>query len=336
MPVNKKQLYRLVRLVAQLKENRYPKCVSFAAEMRECELYDGLNHACSEKTIRRDIQTLKNEFNAPIKFDVGKNGFYLSHHGWTFNCPMVEENEMLAAVLGARIAEHVFPSPMKEQIRSTVDHLLTCNNPDFLEKAQIDSLVIIPSNRAHIDADIFVPLFYAWQKHKVCHIKYHDSMGNITERDFEPHSLVFFDGVWYTKGFCRMKKESRTLAVRRIKSIVTTEKIFTPDAKIIKTVTEEAIFNNEVVENVIVRCDDYLTSLIQTHPLHPEQEIKLLPDGGCELHVNSIAKYRLLTWTMHQCGRAEIVSPKSLRNRILELASAIIERHKHKQKRRKK
>ena len=35
MPLSKKQLVRLIRLVAQLKENRYPNCARFSEEMRQ-------------------------------------------------------------------------------------------------------------------------------------------------------------------------------------------------------------------------------------------------------------------------------------------------------------
>ena len=59
MPVSKKQLVRLIRLVAQLKENRYPNCARFAEEMRQADLDENLNLACTPKTIFRDIQTLK-------------------------------------------------------------------------------------------------------------------------------------------------------------------------------------------------------------------------------------------------------------------------------------
>lgn len=327
MPVNKKQLFRLVRLVAQLKENRYPNCVSFAEEMRNGFWDDGLDHGCSEKTIRRDIQTLKTEFKAPIKFDVAKNGFYLTHHGWNFNCPMVEDDEMLAAVLGARIAEHIFPSPLKERIRCAVDNLLTENNPDFLDHTQIDSLTIIPSNRADIDAKVFVPLFRAWQEHEMCRITYLSSHRDITERKFEPHALVFYDGVWYAKGFCHLKKDVRVLALSRMKAVVPTGITFTPNRKIIRSATEETLFNPEIVENVVIRCDSYLSNLVQTHPLHPEQEIVPLPDGGCELHVKAMSKYRLVTWTMRQCSNAEIISPASVRKHILDLAKSILKKH---------
>ena len=42
MPVNKKQLVRLVRLVAQLKETAIPPA-SFAADMRKADIEENLN-----------------------------------------------------------------------------------------------------------------------------------------------------------------------------------------------------------------------------------------------------------------------------------------------------
>lgn len=328
MPVNKKQLVRLVRLVAQLKENRYPNCASFAADMRKADIEENLNLSCTAKTIARDIQVLKRDFNAPIDFEPSRNGYYLTHHEWTFTCPQIfDDSCMLSAVLGARVAEHIFPQPMKKQIRDAVNFLLTNNNPDFLDTTQVDSLVVIPSNRTKIDAKVFMPLFYAWQNHEVCHIAYKDSKGKATERDFEPHALVFFDGVWYAKGFCHARKEMRTLAAARMKSVVPTGRHFNPDPKIVATANEEGIFDREIVTDVIVRCDDYLAKIIQTRPLHIEQKVVPLEDGGCEIHVEEMTKFRLITWVMHQCGRATILQPETCRQAVAEFAETITKSH---------
>ena len=324
MPLSKKQLMRLVRLVSLLKENRYPNCSSFALAMRKADLDENLNVACSPKTIFRDIQTLKNDFDAPIKFDKARNGYYLAHRGWNFSCPQIyDDTEMLAAVIGARIAEHIFPDPLQKQIRYAVDYLLTNNNPAFLDKTQIDSLVIIPANRTKIDASIFMSIFNAWQNHNVCHVEYKDSKGNCSEREFEPHTLVFFDGVWYSKGFCRTRKEIRTLVVPRIQNITITADEFEPDSAIIKTATEEDLFDSDMIDDVIVNCDEYLANIIPIRPLHPDQEI--IPTvNGCELRVKRMSKYRLITWIMHQCGRAYIKSPRNMSDEISELANKIM------------
>ena len=329
MPVNKKQLVRLVRLVAQLKENRYPNCSSFAADMRKADLEENLNLSCTAKTIARDIQVLRRDFNAPIDFDPSRNGYYLTHHEWTFTCPQIfDESCMLSAVLGARVAEHIFPQPMRKQIRDAVDFLLTNNNPDFLDTAQVDSLVVIPSKRTKIDANVFMPLFHAWQDHEVCHIAYQDSKGKASERDFEPHALVFFDGVWYAKGFCYTRKEMRTLAAARMKSVVPTGRSFKPDLKIVATANEEGIFDREMVTDVVVRCDDYLAKIIQTRPLHIEQKVVPLDDGGCEIHVEEMTKFRLITWVMHQCGRAIVLKPQKCINEIVDFSTKLLKQHK--------
>jgi len=43
VPVNKKQLQRLVKFVAMLKENRYPNCASFVDELQKEDLYGNRN-----------------------------------------------------------------------------------------------------------------------------------------------------------------------------------------------------------------------------------------------------------------------------------------------------
>ena len=120
----------------------------------------------------------------------------------------------------------------------------------------------------------------------------------------------------------------RTLALPRIQEITLTEETFTPDCNIIKSANEEGIFDPENIENVIVQCDSYLSNIIQTRPLHPEQEI--LPNaGGGEVRVKKMSKYKLITWVMHQCGRATINSPAAMRSEIAEFALKTAESHKN-------
>ena len=328
MAVGRKQLVRLIRLVARLKENRYPNCTIFAAELRQLDLEENLNVSCTAKTIARDIAVLKRDFDAPIAFDASQNGYYLTDHDWTFSCPQIfDDTCMLSAVLGARVGEHIFPQPLKQRIRDAVDYLLTNNNPSFLDTTQVDSLVVIPSNRAPIDANVFIPLFHAWQRHEICRISYTDSRGNDTERNFEPHALIFYDGVWYAKGFCHKRKEMRTLALPRMKSVVLSGVSFTPDPKIIATANEEGIFDHDMVSDVIVHCDDQLAKIIQTRPLHHEQEIVECTDSGCDIHVKQMTRFHLVTWVMRQCGRATIFHPEECRREIEEFAKKLIEDH---------
>lgn len=84
MPINKKQLLRMIRFVALLKANKYPNCTSFCKMLKDADIYENINIACTPKTIYRDIKSLKEDFNAPIKFDASANGYCLSDYSWTF------------------------------------------------------------------------------------------------------------------------------------------------------------------------------------------------------------------------------------------------------------
>ena len=110
MPLQKSQMHRLMRIAALLKENRYPNSETLIRDFNRMALEENIDISCVKKTILRDINTLKTEYGAPIDFDRARNGYFLKHHGWHFNMPVIlDDHDMLAAVIGARVAEHIFP-----------------------------------------------------------------------------------------------------------------------------------------------------------------------------------------------------------------------------------
>lgn len=90
MPISKKQLLRITRLLSLLRARRYPNCTTFVRMLRNADVYENLNIVCSEKTIYRDIQVLKNDFHAPIKFNKSRNGYYLTNPAWKFSNPDID------------------------------------------------------------------------------------------------------------------------------------------------------------------------------------------------------------------------------------------------------
>ena len=106
MPIHKSQMHRLMRIAALLKENRWPNSETLVEEFRRLAWEEGLPIECTRKTVLRDMKVLKEEFHCPLAFSREYNGYYLKHHGWDFVAPaLLDENEMLAAVIGARVAE---------------------------------------------------------------------------------------------------------------------------------------------------------------------------------------------------------------------------------------
>ena len=310
MPLQKSQIHRLMRITALLKENRYPNSESLVKEFRRISVEEGIEIDCGRKTVLRDMKVLENEFGCPLAFDRARNGYYLKHHGWDFIAPaLLDENEMLAAVIGARIAEEIFPAPLKNKIRNAVDYLLQNNNPDFLDTANMEGINILSGLYTDLEPLIFMTLFQGWQTNHCVKIAYADWQGELSERVIEPHTLVFFNNSWYTKSFCRLKNQPRTFALRRIKKAELLKNEFTPDREIIKSVNPDDFLGFEKIKDVKLRADGHALDRLKSSPLHTHQLIR--EDGTVE--IPAVAKEVLFPFILSQEGKVELLEPADLR-----------------------
>jgi len=330
MSIGKKQLQRLLKIAAQLKENRYPNCKTFVEDFRKLDIENNINIACSSKTIRRDIKTLQDDFNCPVEFDWGKNGYYLKHHGWNFDCPaLFEELEMLAMVLGARLAEEIFPEPLKNNIRQVVDFQLTYNNPDFLDTAIINSLTVIPGLKTSINAEIFMTIFNCWQNHEVVEITYRNINDVESVREIEPHALVYYGCSWYTKAKCLLRDEIRSFAIHRIVAATKKGSYFEPDSKIINDLNEDKFLDYDEVKDIKIICDNDIKNFIEATPLHKDQSTEKFNDKQLLLTIPAMVEHELIQWVLYQAGMAEIKSPTEMRQKVQAAAQKIAQKHKN-------
>jgi len=328
MPVNKKQLLRLVKLVAELKENRYPNCQSFADELRKSDIIDNANVSCTAKTIQRDIRALKDDFNAPIEFDSKNNGFYLAHHGWDFVCPTLQDEEMMASVFGAKIAEDIMPEPIKSKIRKAVDTQLTVNNPDFLDTAFIKTLIVATGVKVDIVPEIFKTVFESWQGRHALDIKYKAPDGRISERRIEPHVLAYNNDAWYIKGYCVKSNATRLFAVHRIKSARITDKTFEPDKKIIDSVISGDIYEYDKIKDVEIWLAPESARYAKEHKRRKGEKLTFNKDGSAVLYLPETATFEVIRWVMSECGNARVLKPKKLIEQILNNSTGIYKAHK--------
>lgn len=115
MAMTKYNLVRVRHLLAMLKENRYPNFPRFMAEMKRLDPAGA--YKLSARTLLRDIEFLKSQYGAPIQYDCSQRGYYLSVPEWNIDIPVLEDSEMRAAVLGARLAENIMPAPVRQIVR---------------------------------------------------------------------------------------------------------------------------------------------------------------------------------------------------------------------------
>ncbi|MBO4305188.1 MAG: hypothetical protein J6A21_11430, partial [Lentisphaeria bacterium] len=155
MPMSKKQLLRLIRFVAELRKNNYPNAATFTRMLRKLDLDENLNMACSERTFMRDLDTLRKDFDAPISFSQENNGYFLTNPCWELKVPFMDDEMVMAAMLGAQLAGKLMPSPVREKIRDAVDNSIAGNSSELLDRTYIETLLIASCGKTTIPPEIF-------------------------------------------------------------------------------------------------------------------------------------------------------------------------------------
>lgn len=327
MGINKSQLLRMVRLVAELKENRFPNSQNFAKKLRDSDLFDETDIKCCYKTIQRDVKVLKEEFGAPIEYDFERKGYYLKHHGWDLNYPVLSDSELFSSIFGAKIAEDTFPEPLKSEIRKAVNLQLSSNNPDFLDTASLNTFITCAYTKVKIDPEVFKTIFLAWQQRntvKISYQRYHN--GEETVREIDPYIISFYKSAWYLKAYCHLRNEVRSFAIHRMKKAELTASSFEVPKEILKN-PQGVPFNDEGIKDIELWCAPEIAGYIMERNTY-DQTFKLNDDGSINLYIKSSPWYTLTRWILAEAGKIKVIEPEFLRADIVKMAEDILKTNK--------
>lgn len=324
MPINKNSKERINLLLSMMKANEYPNHTRIVKKMRLMDIAGAYN--ISAKTIQRDILYLKTEFNAPIQYDHEHKGYYMTNPYWEQYVPFLAEEEMDAAIIGARLAETIMsPSRVRRQIREGTDNLWSRNNGSGDDFMVLSSLVA-QGNNGKIIPEIFQTVFEAWQKHLRLQLKYKRvTDGHILDMTVEPHVLALHDNVWYTKakliktGEIRPENDAwRVLALHRIQRAVPGTIHFVVNREIVEEVNAGFLFDLPRLPKVKLR----ISGSAANYGLEylPIAERTQNPDDSLTVTLYDIEEYRVLNYVLCSGGAAIVIAPESLKQRTLDMA----------------
>ena len=150
MSVQARQALRLMKFVAEMKKNSYPNASSFAKLLREMDVNENMDCACSPRTVLRDIEILQKEYHAPIAYDAVRRGYYLKNRDWEFSIPIMGDELLSMTLLGTRLASDLLPEPIKTDVTTAVEKALTGNSSEFFDEAMIESLLCATGIKAAV------------------------------------------------------------------------------------------------------------------------------------------------------------------------------------------
>ena len=331
MPANKNQIRRIQTILKMMRQNRYPNFTSFVKEMKNQD--PAGTYKLSSKTFSRDIADLRDEYGAPVRYDASRKGFYLTNTEWYNEDLMVEPFEMKAALLGERVADGIFPEPMRGEISKAVGALLMKNESGMAEGVELENFqVLCPENLPKVRPDIFLAAYNAWEQRKYLKLIYRSAKNHVAEKLFEPHVFAWNGGCWYLKGKLRRDDEThydppkiQVLALHRIEQAEILAGQFWPEPSILKGVKESGLFDFEKIPEVVL---EILHPFDQSLAAGFADKITERGEGYIRIVLKNIPKYEALQVVFSTWGNVRVLSPGDLKDKICRIAHKMLDNNR--------
>ncbi len=151
-----------------------------------------------------------------------------------------------------------------------------------------------------------------------------------TRRKVAPYKIWFFDGSFYLVGNCGLREDIRIFALDRIKSLRSTDESYEmpQDFKVEDFMqTSFGVFHGEP-QNVRIRFEAEAAGYISEKVWHKTQKIKPQKDGSLIFEARVAGTDEIKFWLMTWGSKAEVLSPKGLREEMRMEAEDMLQKYK--------
>ena len=288
-----------------------------------------------DRTIRNDLDFLRNRFFAPLEYSK-KEGWYYTDNHWRLPSISLSKGELFALTLGARMLSAYAGSAYEAELRSSIQQL-SARLPEnsWIDLQQLaDERIVFRSGAQiiNLDPEIWQLLLEASNtKHSIWMRYYTASRDQESERIIDPYLLHVYRATNpYLIGFCHNRQNYRWFRVDRIKEIKVLPDTFTIDPNFDKEKHLQKIFQYEVGEKTFtikIKFNSQTAPFIRERKWHHSQEIEEHQDGSLVLSLQSSGLNDLKRWILSYGVGAIVLEPLELVELIKKEVIAIKENY---------
>jgi predicted DNA-binding transcriptional regulator YafY len=286
----------------------------------------------SERTIRNDLDFLRDRYGAPLANN-RKQGYHYTDPDWRLPSIVLSKGELFALTLGARMLEACSGSAYAVELRSAIARLAErLPEATWVDLQQVADERIIFRSGAEIDLnpDIWHQLEDACRESKQVWMRYYTaSRDSASERVVDPYLLHIYRGTNpYVIGWCHKRDEVRWFRVDRIRDLKRLEQTFEQRPDFNARDHLGMIFQHEVggvPVTVRIWFDAKTAPYIRERRWHPTQELYEHGDGAVTLQMVVRGLNDVKQWVLGYGQGAIVREPPELRKMV---SSEITKMHK--------
>lgn len=288
----------------------------------------------NRRTIERDFQQLRNEFDAPIEYDKSRNMYHYSDP--TFSVPnvLLTEGDLFTVSTVLPLLEQYKNTPLENNFKHIMEKL-TDMLPDtvsvdtsFLNK----DISFIKDPLPEIDEEVFNGIFKAVKSRKVITFEYR-SVGsqNYKMKEFDSYHVLCQKGNWYILGFDHEKNDIRVYAMSRIRKIKFSSELFkVPENFDVRNHVDLdfGIWNNpEPPLSYELLFIPGMANYVNERHWHKDQELIRQNDGSILLKFKSNQKEMVLSWVLGFGNAVTVLNPPELVEMMKKEIKGLVEKY---------
>lgn len=317
--ISKPKFSRLHFIDRKIREGTYPNAKTLARE-----------YETSDRTIKRDIEYLRDFQNAPIEYDSHKKGYYYSEENYALPALTLKSSELFAITLVQEVLTQYENTPVYTELLHIFEKLSSLLPENVtVDVGWLDArFTMFREPSANVDFTIWKSLFKALQENKEIIIDYQTPQStNPLKRTVAPFHAVYHKGNWYVIGHDSCSDEIRVFAFSRIKSVKLMEKSFSmPEDFTISDHldTNIGVFAHDKKYKVNLKFSKTAAPFIKERVWHDNQDIHEFSNGSIKLMFSTNQLNETLFWVLSWGENVEVVSPPELKNMVKERLQKMI------------
>lgn len=288
----------------------------------------------SPRTIKRDIEFMRDRLGVTIAWDATTHSYYCTHHHPLLPLLRIDADEALALALAGKTFAAWRGSPLGQALASALEKIAPIvGGAVSLPVDALKDLLFAPEDPA-ADAEHrhFAVLLEAIQRRRELRIQYQKPKANTAAetRTVHPLHLAYLEHRWMLIAHDVSRGARRNFVLARIHEAVATGRHFEPPADFDREkylAGSLGRFTGDTEHDVRIALDAEAAPYLRERPWHPSQKITECPDGSIEAsfrlnHLNDIER-RVLACGAH----AEVLAPAELRDRLRRTVAALHTRY---------
>lgn len=289
----------------------------------------------SERTIYRDLEVLRQVYNAPLEYDFKRKSFHYTKEFQlkTFDLSAGELYDLAVIFELLKSYDH---NPFKTGQKSLLNKIRTAFGDEI--KNQISdvrgkiSFRFSPVKRTY--EKTFKIIENALYEQKTIKIKYiKTDKENAVSRTIDPYHLRNYNGDWYLIGFEHERKKVRVLSVNRISYVKMTNRSFdVPESFDLNEYFKYSFGKKRTSKPLKIEFEikKQFVNVITEREIHSSQKLRKLSNGNIHVTLTLYELSEIKDWLMKEGTRIRVISPPELIQLMVNDAKEILKQYNQK------